>query len=193
MIIHLWETPDALAYLTDRGLSEETILEAQLGLGTEGVFRGWIAIPYFDGQGRWRMNRYRSLPPTEKAYRYRKGDHPSLYNVGAVDEPVVAICEGEFDSLILRQLGLPAVALPGVNQWRREWRWLFRNSDLVYIFVDHARETEEDARNAERRAMAAMRATIGMVTDVEPVEMPEGMDITDLYLQDPDRLKELMT
>jgi hypothetical protein len=38
-----------------------------------------------------------------------------------------------------------------------------------------------------------MRATIGMVTEVEPVEMPEGKDVTDLYLENPELLKELMT
>jgi DNA primase len=193
MIIALWETPSALEYLTDRGLSEDTILEAQLGLGIAGPYRGWLAIPYMDGQGRWRTTRYRSLPPKEKEYRTLKGARRHLYNVQAVDEPVLGICEGEFDALILRQLGLPAVALPGVNTWQREWRWLFRNSDLVYVFVDHAREDQEEARTAEKRAMAAMRATIGMVTEVEPVEMPEGKDVTDLYLENPERLKELMT
>lgn len=193
MISNLWDSPAAMQYLTGRGLTEDTILEAELGLAGKGSHAGWLAIPYRDGQGRWRTTRYRTLPPKDKAYRSEKGGTKHLYNVAAVEEPVVAICEGEFDSLILRQMGLPAVALPGVNTWTREWRYLFRNCDLVYVITDHAPKDREEARSAEQRAQNSMRSQIGMVTDVEVIELPEGMDITDLYLQDPDRLKELMS
>ena len=43
--------------------TEEMVLEAQLGLATKGKYAGWLAIPYLDGQGRWRSTRYRTLPP----------------------------------------------------------------------------------------------------------------------------------
>lgn len=191
----LWDSPKALDYLRGRGLEDDTILDAELGLVPDDApkYRGWLAIPYKDGQGRWRTTRYRTLPPSDKAYRSEKGGVKHLYNVAAVESPTVAVCEGEFDSLILTQLGVPAVALPGVNTWQREWRYLFRNCDLVYVIVDHAPRDKEEARSAERRAANSLRATIGLVADVEVVELPEGMDVTDLYLADRDRLKELIT
>jgi DNA primase len=191
MIIALWQSPDALQYLQGRGLTEEMVLEAQLGLATKGKYAGWLAIPYLDGQGRWRSTRYRTLPPTDKAYRTPKGEGRHLYNVSATEEPVVAICEGEFDSMVMRQLGFPAVALPGLSAWQREWRFLFRNCDLVYVLIDHAPRSKEEARAAETRVRNAIVAQVGMVTDVEPIDLPEGMDVSDLYLQDPDELKGL--
>lgn len=193
MTAELFSTPDALRYLESRGISEDTILSAQLGIETQGRHAGWLAIPYLNGQGRWRTTRYRSLPPMDKAYMTVRGSGTHLYNLAAAQNDVVAICEGELDALILQQLGQPAVALPGVTQWQRQWRWLFRNCDLVYVITDHAPRDKEEARSAEVRAMNKMRAHIGMVTDVEAIEMPEGKDVNDLWLEDPDRLKELLS
>lgn len=189
----------ALGWLEARGLSLETIVNAQLGYRTkadpERQWRDCIAIPYFDAQGRWRVSRYRHLR-TNPAMKYQtpKGGGVHLYNVAAVDAAKVAICEGEFDALIVQQhLGIAAVALPGINNWKREWRWLFRNADLVYVVVDNAPEDEEhaDARAAEERARNQIMAQVGLIADVERVELPAGTDVTDLYLSDPTALEEL--
>jgi DNA primase len=191
MTAELFARPDALAYVNGRGITDESILEFQLGVETEGKYEGWLAMPYLDGRGRWRTTRYRSLPPMDKAYMTVKGSGTHLWNVRAAESPVVAICEGELDGVILNQLGIAAVALPGVTQWRRAWRWLFRNSDLVYVVIDHAPHTKEEARTAEWRALNQIRSTLSMVTEVEAIELPEGTDVNDLYLRDPEQLEEL--
>ena len=198
MADQLYADDDAMAWLEARGLETETIVERQLGYRTkddpERQWRHTIAIPYFDAQGRWRVTRYRHLRANPVAkYQTPKGGGVNLYNVAAVDAPTVAICEGEFDSLILHQMGIPSVALPGINNWQREWRWLFRNSDLVYVVVDNAPEDEEhaDARSAEERARNQILAQVGMLVDVERIELPPGSDVTDLFLSDPRALEDL--
>lgn len=181
----LWASDEPLEYLTGRGLDAETILEAQLGYVADGRFMDSISIPYFDAQGRWRSTRYRRLGQRAARQKYdveRGGGH-HLYNVAAANEPRVAITEGEFDSLILRQIGVPAVAVPGANAWDRDWRWLFRNSDLVLVVTD------DDA--AGEKARKRLLGAIGMITEVESVELPDGMDVTDLYLSDPHELRRL--
>lgn len=186
---------DKDAWLHGRGLTEETIDRAQLGYQSSGRYRDAIVIPYFDARGELRNVRYRHLrhnPPAK--YESPKGFGTHLYNVAATQNDVVAICEGEFDALVLEQLGFSAVAIPGVNTWQREWRWLFRDCDLVLVVIDMAstREEDADARAAEERARARIAAQVGTVTSCEVVELPDGNDVTDLYLTDPDKLKELL-
>jgi len=195
MAAELWSRPDKLQWLTDRGLSEDTIIEAQLGYvgEREQRYADCISIPYFDATGNLQSVRYRHLRENARLkYEAPKGDRRHLYNVRATDESVVAICEGEFDSLIVQQLGMAAVGLPGVTAWQRAWRWLFRNTDLVYVLVDHAPQTNPEALRAEVRARQKIAGQLSGVADVEIIDLPEGMDVTDLYLTDPDALRSLL-
>lgn len=185
----LWESEDQLLWLKGRGLTDATIAYMQLGYvpsDADSMFAHSVAIPYFDARDRWVMTRFRHLRPEAPAkYQTPKGAGTHLYNVKAVDEPTVAICEGEFDSLILGQLGIPAVAIPGATTWRREWRWLFRNADLVLVVMDND-EAGVQARNK-------ITAQVAQITTTEPIVLPDGMDVTDLYLQDPEHLRRLLS
>ena len=191
---NLYANEQALDWLQgpDRGLELEMILEAQLGYVPPGRKHGnSISIPYHDVQGRWRTNRYRLLPPVpedQPKYKAEHGGGRHLYNVAAVDEPVVYVTEGEFDSLILRQLGLASVAVPGANAWNRAWRWLFRNCDMVFVVFD----TDTNPEQAGQKGGQKVAGAIGSVTAVEPIRMPPDKDVTALYLENPDELKKLM-
>lgn len=190
MAAALQQHAPALRYLEGRGLTMETLVKAEIGyVPRGGKYGDSLSIPYFDAQDRVRQVRYRSMNPRAKVkYLSPKGSGRHLYNVGVVDEPILAICEGEFDSLIVRQfLGIPAVAVPGTLTWQREWRWLFRNCDLVYVVMDQ--DTTEE--RAGQRALAKITAQVGTVTDVYPITLPEGKDVNDLFLSDPNALKEL--
>lgn len=194
MAEQLWAS-DKVAWLEGRGLSIETIDQAQLGYETSGKFRDCITIPYFDARGELVGVRYRHLRPNPPMkYQSPKGFRKHLYNVAATQNDVVAICEGEFDALILQQLGYPSVAITGTGGWERAWRWLFRDCNLVLVAMDRAViEDNPDAAAAEDRTRNQILAQVGMVTDVELVDIPPGKDITDLYLESPDRLKELLS
>jgi DNA primase len=186
----------ATDWLRGRGLTDDMIEEAELGYVEGGRYRDSIAIPYTDAQGRYRYVRYRHLRPNPPAkYESPKGGGKHLYNVAATaTADIIVITEGEFDSLIVRQLGIPAVAVTGTSGWERDWRWLFRDCDMVLVAMDRAVPDENpDAAAAEDKTRARILAQVGMVTIAEPVELPVGLDITDWYLQDPQALKEALS
>jgi DNA primase len=185
MATELHERPDKLQWLLDRGLTLGTILDASLGYMPSGYFRDSIAIPYYDVTGRLVTVRFRHLDKDAPIkYEPIKGTRMHLYNVKNTDHTAVGICEGEFDSLILGQLGIPSVAIHGATSWRKSWRWLFRNADLVYVITD--------ADEAGRKAGNKLIGNIGTVTDVAAIHLPNGLDVTDLFLQDPDHLRRLL-
>ena len=186
----LWESPEPFDWLVDRGLAPETVWEAGLGyVGTPDErshrrLEGSIEIPYIDARGRRVGARYRHLRlGTQRKYDQVHGTRAHLYGVSLTQEPVVHLTEGEFDALVLRQLGLSAVGVPGATAWKREWRWLFRDTDLVVVWTD--------ADEAGKRARQRIAGSVSQVTDVRTVELPDGMDVTDVYLEDPERLREL--
>lgn len=194
----IWTYDEPQKYLEGRGLDVNTIVEAQLGYvyPNGSRFSRSIAIPYFDVQGRHRLTRYRRLDPNAPLkYDWLKGSHSHLYGIERVDQPVVYICEGEFDSLILTQCGFPAVGLTGAMHFQRPWRFLFRNSDMVIVVMD-TDQSKKDEQGREvgmtgQRAAQKIAAAIGTVTDVDIVELPMGMDVTDLYLKDEAALRRL--
>jgi DNA primase len=186
----LWSRPDKVQWLEDRGLTEDTIMDNLIGYVPEEHprFGNCISIPYFDNRGELVTVRYRHLRlHADHKYDAERGTNAGrhLYNVRNTDNPVVAICEGEFDSLIIGQLGIPAVGIPGAQAWNRSWRLLFRNSDLVLVICD-ADEAGQKARNK-------ILGQVGMITDVVAIDLPADMDVTDMYLTDPDKLRELLS
>ena len=198
MTAAIWEHDEPQEYLLGRGLDISTIEDAKLGYVPPGRdrFSRSIAIPYFDVQGRHRLTRYRRLGPNSSLkYDWLKGSHSHLYGVERVDERVVYICEGEFDSLILTQCGFPAVGLTGAMHFQRPWRFLFRNSDMVIVVMD-TDPSKQDEQGREigmtgQRAAQKIAGAIGTVTDVDVVELPMGMDVTDLYLKDEAALRRM--
>jgi len=122
----LWETPDALAYLRDRGLSDDTIRTAGLGYydgperdknvrrwGVRGAYvwlpRGWVIPCEYNGV-LWYVKIRRPNedlePDARDKYRAIKGSKLTMYGLDALKGAHVQdaiICEGEFDALLLRQ------------------------------------------------------------------------------------------
>ena len=120
----LWQTPDALAYLRDRGLSDDTIRAAGLGYNpreikdsirrwdVDGVYvwlpRGWV-IPCESGGVVWYVKVRRrpdDLGPDDDKYQTIKGGHLTMYGLDTLARTHFTdciICEGEFDALLLRQ------------------------------------------------------------------------------------------
>lgn len=112
----LWthEGTEALVYLHNRGLTDETIKAAHLGWtpgvmvpfgdGDKAVRRsGWI-VPWFDGDRLTKIN-IRQPEGTEPKYAEAFRDRPGIFPDPAVIEPgaPLVIVEGEFDALLLRQ------------------------------------------------------------------------------------------
>jgi DNA primase len=112
------------------------------GIPEHAASTGWISIPYLTRLGGVVQLKFRRLSGDGPKY-LGSGGQPRIYNTMALDLAdqlgYVAICEGEFDALILdAYCGIPAVGIPGVDTWasRPEWREIFAGYSRVLVFAD---------------------------------------------------------
>lgn len=173
----------AMEYLLGRGLTKRTIRSARLGyVDTSGprAFRHRIAIPYLGAGGHSLVKtiRYRGLDLVGDAPKYLspKGLKTHLYNVEATSAKDVWLCEGEFDSLILGQMGLPSVGIAGASSFKPAWKYLFSSAQSVTLVMD--------ADEAGRKAANRIASILGDITPiVRLASLPDGSDVTDLFLE----------
>jgi len=179
-------TVDAAKYLRERGIGQAEALIHRLGVVTNplpgyGKFRGMLAIPYLDKDGHPLTIRFRCLEDHDHRaafhgkYNSIKDDPSRVYNIKAIfdakDE--IHITEGEFDTMILTKIGLPAVAIPGAHGWQYHHRRMLAGFSRVYVWADG------DDAGAEfgSKVMASMRTA-------RVVRVDSGMDVTEMYLRD---------
>jgi DNA primase len=177
-------SPEALAYLEGRGISELAAAKYRLGTITDPIeghqdYAGWISIPYFTALDLCVGFKFRRLDEGKPKYGSPVGQKTHLFNVSSIVEssPRIVVCEGEFDAIIIDSLGIPAVGVPGVAAWKPFYEKLFHGYDVVYIVGDN--DVKDDGTNpgAEFSRRVASELTNGQI-----VSLPAGMDITDFYL-----------
>lgn len=175
-----------LKYLEGRGISEEVAALYQLGTVTDPLaghemHKGWLSIPYITALGHCVGFKFRRLDDGKPKYGSPLGQVSHLFNVSDVTKRSgrIVVCEGELDTIIVSGvLDLPAVGCPGVAAWKPHYARLLSGYDTVYVAGDH--DVKEDGSNpgaefSRRVASEVMNATI--------VNLPEGLDISDYYLQ----------
>ena len=168
-------------WLSNRGLKDRTIRDYLLGYDPE---RKAITIPYLNALGQVRAVRWRNMHGDIK-YMQPKGSGSHLFHVKTSRKPKVWICEGEFDAMILDQSGFPSVGVPGAVSFKDEWAYLFAYCDQVTVVFDADERGREGAQKLTR--------LLGpLVSRLRMVRLPEGKDVTDLYLEDKAKLYELV-
>jgi len=173
----------ARQYLKERGLSEDYILAYHLGYVPSGPYAHSISIPYYTGTGQLRAIRFRRLDPeSTRKYDAPPGEKGHLFNVGSVRHHTVYLTEGEFDAIVLEQMGYPAVGVPGANNFKEEWKWLFLGNQVRIVM---------DADEAGQKAGLKLARILGPIAeDVERVQLPEGHDVSSLYVESEEALRE---
>lgn len=170
-------------YLAGRGVGPEAARGFRLGVvvsriaGLEG-YSGRLAIPYLTPAGPVNI-RFRCLKAHDcKAegcpkYLSIEGAETNLYNVLDLKKPGDAICiaEGEIDALTLSMAGLPAVGVPGVENWRKHWAKCLEDFSAVWVFADGDKAGRKFASFLTKEARA------------RPVSMPAGHDVNSLYME----------
>ena len=175
--------PEATAYLAGRGLSHDTAGRFRLGFVDTQVpgferFMGMIAIPNICGGERPHVVgvKFRRLPDQEG----KKYDQPSqptrLFNARAIDEAddVLCITEGELDAIVLEQLGLHAVGVPGSSAWKSHYWRVLEGVPRVVLFRDN-----DDAGLALEKEIR--KSDLPLVCYVPPGVDMKG-DVTDSFL-----------
>lgn len=187
----LLRSPEGMAWHQARGLSEETIRKFRLGWISEPLSAaavrlvGSAVIPYVTLSGRVVELRVRKMDGKPK---YLRLDHDfpiplltkiHLFNARhAMPSPrtnEVFIVEGEYDCMIAVQSGLRAVAVPGALNWNSVWTNLLSESKVKIAF---------DGDNGGREGIVSLsRELASKRIDAETVDLPEGKDLTDLWLE----------
>ena len=68
-----------------------------------------------------------------------KGTRTRVFNTNALLNPGhwIAICEGEFDTMAATQAGIPAVGIPGVQQWAGYMRNMLNGFSRIIVLADN--------------------------------------------------------
>jgi DNA primase len=146
------EDSPAVEYLDQRRLVGPDVAKFRLGfvgdpLPGHDMYKGMLAIPYIrwsPGAGASVVSmRFRCITegcdhPNHGKYMSAPGDSPRLYNTIAFldNEDVIAICEGEIDTITATIAGIPAVGVAGVETWKPHFREPFLGYERVLILAD---------------------------------------------------------
>lgn len=171
---------EAEVYLKERGISLEVARTARLGVVLDPLtgheaYQNRLSIPYMTRSGVVDI-RFRSMDLREPKYLGLSGATTHLYNVNAFFKAgsFIAVCEGEIDTITLSlNCGIPAVGVPGVNNWKKHYYGLLRDFEKVFIFAD-----------GDQAGVDFAKALSKELSNVTIVNLPEGQDVNSMYLQE---------
>lgn len=180
---------DAAEWLAGRGLDLEFAASRGLGVvrnplpGHEPA-AGYLAIPYLTKAGPVNFE-FRCIQdhnckeiPNHTKYWRRKGSPTNIYGVLSVNQASdwIVCTEGAIDALTWQQIGVPALGVPGAENWKEHWANLLEDFSRVYL--------AEDGDNAGKDLWIAMSEHIDQSnTMVVRMRMPDGEDSNSMYLK----------
>jgi DNA primase len=188
-------------YLLGRGISLAVADAYRLGVVDGSIpehasYKGWISIPYITRLGGVVSLKFRRLSGGEPKYLT---PYPTrLYNTMALDRAerlgYVAICEGEFDAIILDALcAIPAVAIPGVETWKAhpEWREMFTGFSRVLLFMDQDQDRPGPDGKVRNPGRELGNQLLSALDTAHLVQLP-AKDVNEAYLQfGADKIREM--
>ena len=178
-------TPQAASYLEARGITAEVAHTFRLGsvvepsAGHEHAV-GRLSIPYLTPAGVVGI-KFRSIDDTTPKYLWPSGQKIGLYNVLDLHRysDTIAICEGEIDTIVASGIvGIPAVGVAGVSQWKPWFPKLFESYSRILIFADN--DVKEDGTNPGQELARRIKEDLDKATIVQ---LPPNMDVNEIYLQ----------
>jgi DNA primase len=164
----------AHALLNRKGWSSTTLRRFELGYDGER-----ITIPVREADGKL-VSVLRYKPGAERKMLAPRGAGRFLFPAPErVKVSDVWLVEGEPDAISAFELGLPAVAVPGVATWKPEWVERFRGRAVTICF-----DSDIQGRNAvlERREQFAAAGIPARAVDLAPKRV-DGYDLSDALLQ----------
>jgi archaellum biogenesis ATPase FlaH len=127
--------------------------------------QGQVTLPYHV-QGQVVLIRGKDM---HGKYVSPPGQQARLFNVDAAyDEDVIFLCEGEFDALVLAQIGYPSVACPGASVWQPSWN----------VSLDHANQVRVlfDPDDAGRAGAVKVKDKLGAKARILELPVPDGAE-----------------
>ena len=181
---------------TNRLILDEDIDDFELGYG-EFYGTSWITIPVRDMNGNIVFMKLRKDPflESDRPKYMSTGGEASIFNVDVLkDKPdQLVICEGEFDCMVLRAFGIPAISsTAGAGTFKVEWIEKLSSVRHLYICFDNDEAGEQGANELIEKLSEALPSTSVLKINL-PHEVGEHGDITDYFklpYADPDDLFE---
>jgi 5S rRNA maturation endonuclease (ribonuclease M5) len=171
----LLDSPNKLSYLESRGISLDSVVKFQIGFS---VNDSRFMIPVRDAGGNLiNVRRYRR-DATAKMLPWSEGVPTSIFNAEILkSNEAVVICEGEWDCILLNQLGIPALTTTaGAEGFRPEWAKNFARKTVWICF---------DADDAGARGTAKVAEILkGIADKVYAIQLDfeaDGKDISDFF------------
>jgi DNA primase len=178
-------TPQAVSYLEGRGIMENVRDTFLLGsvvepsAGHEHAV-GRLSIPYITPAGVVGI-KFRAIDDTTPKYLWPTGQKIGLFNVNDLHKysDTIAICEGEIDTVIVSGIvGVPAVGVAGVSQWKPWFPKLFESYSRILIFADN--DVKEDGRNPGQELAKRIKEDLDKA---EVIHLPDNMDVNEVYIE----------
>lgn len=172
-------------YLTERGLTLETIERFHLGYGTPRRTRRFVTpryvIPVFDSDGNPVTIRYRLDPSMassgEPKYITLPRTRSYLFNTQTIKgADFVVYVGGQIDAMLLEQFGFHSVGSAGETTFRKEWGEIFGDTPTVILL-----DNDEAGMYG---SIAAWLSIKNAVIAKWPPYFPDKYDINDA-IQDP--------
>lgn len=180
---------EARSYLEQRGIDLGVADTFRLGVVSVPVvgheyFEGRLSIPYLTKAGvvnlKFRCTQDHDCKENGHGkYLGLPNSKTNIFNTLAFhkESSIIAICEGEFDALILDSLvGIPAVAIPGVQNWKAHYERCFVDYERVLIFADGDDPGKDFGRHVSSRIDGCVVIPMPHGTDVNSVYLSEGAD-----------------
>jgi DNA primase len=129
-------------YLHRRGFTSEVLNSFRIGTVSddpspaERPYRGMLSIPYITGNGSVVGIKYRHIDDRKPKYLCSLGfEGRRIFNPFILTQQHrrIYITEGELDTVVLHQLGVPAIAIPGATQWSPGAARALRHRQLVVL------------------------------------------------------------
>lgn len=142
-------TADAARYLLARGIGKLEADTYRLGVVADpypghSKYRGMLAIPYLDAEGRPLSIRFRCLEEHNHRdfhhgkYNTVKDEPARVYGVDSIHRAgeELHVTEGELDRIILQKLGWHAVGFPGANNFKPRHRRVLAGFSRIWVWGD---------------------------------------------------------
>lgn len=124
-------------------------------------------------------------------YKTTRGAKSRLYNTDVTwHTKDLWIAEGEFDALLLTQMGFPAVAVPGANTWQDQWDGYLSLVDHVYLAFDGDDAGRKGASKLKDRFGGKVRELVFPAEDGD--EIPDVTDFVVKWGHTSDELTQLV-
>ena len=172
-------------YMVRRGISAGHmfrlgVVTAENAAPGDEQYIGMLCIPYLTPTGPVAV-KFRSLrPDASTKYLIPTGQATHLYNVTDLHKKSaqIVLTEGEVDAMTFSMLGIPAVGVPGVNNWKPFYRRIFDGYEDIIIATDN--DARDDGTNPGQEMARHLRQELyGSRIAV----LPRGYDVNSLYVE----------